>query len=251
MERKRVKILDVLIDAINMDQAIQRISEWIDTKRKSYVCVAPVATVVSALDDDKYLEVLNHADMVTPDGMPIVWVGRAKGYREMGRVCGPDMMKKICIDPCLSHCRHFFFGATDQTLHELQEQLRKWNPDIKICGAIAPPFRDKAQVEDDDVVGRINHAQPDILWVGIGAPKQDYWMALNRDRIDAPVLVGIGAAFDFLAGNKPRAPKWMQKIGMEWFFRLCCEPRRLWRRYVIGNTRFCFEFLKEVLGLRK
>lgn len=249
-ERQRVKILDALVDVLTMDSAINCIESWINKKKKKYVCVAPVSTIVQMLDHKDYCQIVNHADMVTPDGMPIVWVAKAKGHKGISRVCGPDMMTRICVDPCLAHWRHFFFGATTETLELLRKRLKILNPDLKVCGSYAPPFRDRAVKEDDAVIQLINDAQPDILWVGIGSPKQDYWMALNRDRLDAPVIVGIGAAFDFLAGVKPRAPEWMQQIGMEWFFRLCCEPRRLWRRYMIGNSKFLYELLKEALGFR-
>jgi len=250
-QRQRFKVLDILIDAVTMSAVIDRIGCWIDRRQKAYVCVAPVSTVMSAGDDPAYRQVINQADLVTPDGMPLVWIARARGQRAIGRVCGPDLMRQICTDPCLAHWRHFFYGSTSRTLEELQRQLCEWNPDIKICGAVSPPFREEARKEDANVIEQINAAHPDIVWVGLGAPKQDIWMALNRDALEAPVLIGIGAAFDFLAGIKPRAPRWMQKSGLEWLFRLWCEPRRLWRRYVIGNTRFCFEFLKDVCGLRR
>jgi len=249
-QRQRLKILDILIDVIDMEQAIARIGRWIAQCRKVYICVAPVSTVMSAVDDDNYRKVVNQADLVTPDGMPLVWIARARGQRAIGRVCGPDLMRQICTDPCLAHWRHFFYGSTSRTLEELQRQLCEWNPDIKICGAVSPPFREEAQKEDPNVIEQINAARADIVWVGLGAPKQDVWMALNRDALEAPVLIGIGAAFDFLAGIKSRAPRWMQRAGLEWLFRLWCEPRRLWRRYVIGNTRFCWELLKNWMGIR-
>lgn len=251
MQRKRIKILDALVDVLTMGSAINRIESWINEKKKKYVCVAPVSTIVDAIDNEKYRQVVNNADMVIPDGMPIVWIAKAKGQKEIGRVYGPDMMKRICVDPCLAHWRHFFFGATSETLELLRKRLKIVNPDIKICGSYAPPFRDRAVKEDDSIIQMINDAQPDIVWVGIGAPKQDYWMVLNRDQLNVPVIIGIGAAFDFLAGLKPMAPEWVQQIGMEWFFRLCCEPRRLWRRYVIGNSKFLFELLKELIGVRR
>ncbi|MEW5895574.1 MAG: WecB/TagA/CpsF family glycosyltransferase [Candidatus Omnitrophota bacterium] len=249
-ERKRVRVLDILVDVIDMDIAIDRVESWIRQRKKSYICVVPVSTIVEAVDDKDYRRIINNADMVTPDGMPIVWSGRFKGHSKIKRVCGPDFMKKICKDPCLAHWKHFFLGTTPATLKRLERKLRQWNPDIQVCGSYAPPVDEKARAEDESIIAQINGVQPDILWVGMGAPKQDYWMKLNRERLDVPVMIGVGAAFDFLAGVKPRAPEWMQRIGMEWFFRLCCEPRRLWRRYVIGNARFCFEMFKEIFRLR-
>ncbi|HSV43699.1 MAG TPA: WecB/TagA/CpsF family glycosyltransferase, partial [Candidatus Bathyarchaeia archaeon] len=245
-----VKVLDVNVDVIDMDTAIERIGQWIEERRKAYVCVAPVATVVRAIDDQDYQKILEEADMVTPDGMPVVWVARAKGAKEIERVCGPDLIQRVCSDPCLTHWRHFFFGATPSTLEQMEKRLRMLNPDIKIAGTMAPPFRDEAVLESPEVIEEINRARPDILWVGMGSPKQDFWMKVNRPRLDAPVIIGIGAAFDFLAGNKPRAPKWMQRVGLEWLFRLGCEPRRLMSRYVIGNSRFCMEVMLDFLNLR-
>jgi len=250
VERKRVKVLDVNVDVVDMDRAIERIGRWIEERRKAYVCVVPVSSIVAAMDDPAYQAILEEADMVTPDGMPVVWVARAKGAKGIARVCGPDLMKRIFADPCLAHWGHFFFGATEATLKQMEKRLRMLNPDIKIAGTMAPPFRDAAVVESPEVIEEINRARPDILWVGIGSPKQDFWMKAHRLRLNVPVIIGVGAAFDFLAGNKPRAPKWMQRVGLEWLFRLCCEPRRLMSRYVIGNSRFCMELILDVLNLR-
>ena len=247
-QRQRVKILDVFIDILTPQTAIARIEEWVRDRKKAYVAVAPVSTVVAALDDEECRRAVNGADMVTPDGMPVVWAARMKGCKDIQRVCGPDLMRQICVDPCLAHLKHFFFGSSDETLSLLKETLREQNPDIKITGSYAPLFCDRVKKEEADVIRHINQADPDIVWVGLGSPKQDLWMSLHRDELNASVLIGIGAAFDFLAGVKPRAPKWMQKIGLEWLFRLCCEPRRLWRRYLIGNARFVWEILKRGCG---
>jgi N-acetylglucosaminyldiphosphoundecaprenol N-acetyl-beta-D-mannosaminyltransferase len=249
-ERKRVKILDLLIDVVTLQTAADRIRTWVLRKEKAYVCVAPVATVVSALDDVNYRQVVNSAGMVTPDGMPVVWAARMRGTKGIERVYGPDLMRTIFADASFGRAKHFFFGATDETLSLLQKQLKTQHSHLQIVGGYAPPFRPNAQREDQAVIDKINQAQPDILWVGLGSPKQDFWMSIHRNLLNATVIIGIGAAFDFLAGVKPQAPRWMQRSGLEWLFRLCCEPRRLWRRYLIGNIRFCWEMGKEMIGLR-
>jgi N-acetylglucosaminyldiphosphoundecaprenol N-acetyl-beta-D-mannosaminyltransferase len=249
-QRQRIKILDILVDVLTLEKAVYRIEQWVKQRHKAYVCVAPVSTVVEAIDDTDYRRIINNADMVTPDGMPVVWTARLKGQKEIRRVYGPDLMRLICEDPCLSHLKHFFLGATNETLSLLQECLREKNPDIQIMGVFAPPFLKQAQREEKAVIDRINQSGADILWVGLGSPKQDYWISLHRNLLDIPVIIGIGAAFDFLAGVKPQAPVWMRQCGLEWLFRLCCEPRRLWRRYLIGNIRFLWESGKEFLRMR-
>ena len=212
--------------------------------QKSYVCVAPVSSLVDANQDFAYQQILNNADMVTPDGMPVVWLLQAHGNNFVRRTYGPDLMKKLCLETPL---RHYFYGGTESVLNELEQRLKKDRPGIKIVGMCAPPFRPQAVVEPKAVVDAINAVNPDIVWVALGSPKQDYWMQLNRQTIDAPVIIAVGAAFDFLAGVKPQAPKWMQQCGLEWFFRLCSEPKRLWKRYVFGNTLFLIYCIKYLL----
>jgi N-acetylglucosaminyldiphosphoundecaprenol N-acetyl-beta-D-mannosaminyltransferase len=249
MEKKRkyTKILDINVDVTDLRLAINEILRWIDDqkfeKRKAYVCFAPVSTIVQAKDNPAYKRVLDGADMVAPDGMPVVWVMRIWGEKDTGRVCGPDLMESMCYDPRLSHIKHFFFGTTDTTLFLLEKRLRAFNRNIKIVGKMAPPFHSDATLEPQCVIDHINQTKPDILWVALGSPKQNFWMELNRSRLDVPVIIGVGAAFDFLAGVKPRAPKWMQNSGLEWLFRLGCEPRRLWHRYVVLNSRFLYEIM--------
>jgi len=248
-ERKRVPVLGVAVDDIDMSSTLSRIRRWIHERTGVRICVAPVSTIVEASEDPEYRALVNGADLVVPDGMPVVWAARMKGARQAKRVCGPDLMRKICTDYSFTHIKHFFYGTDQDTLALLRSRLQEMNPEINICGAIAPPYFSKAVLESEETIAQINAAEADIVWVGLGAPKQDVWVHLHRECLDAPVLIGIGAAFDFLAGVKPRAPVWMQRCGLEWFFRLCCEPRRLWRRYLVGNTKFLWRIIKEVFGL--
>jgi len=237
-------ILGVKISAVNLSSAAQQIEEWIAAKNKTYVCVAPVSTVMDCQDDADYLRIVNNAGMVTPDGMPVVWLGRRKLGTIVERTYGPDLMTLLCRLSEDKGYKHFFYGGSAEASRLLVENLQKRFPKLRIVGQYAPSFLAPKQKEKPDVIAQINAAQADVLWIGLGSPKQDYWMAMHRAELNVPVIVGAGAAFDFLAGTKPQAPRWMQRSGLEWVFRLCCEPRRLWKRYLLGNTRFVYLLLK-------
>jgi N-acetylglucosaminyldiphosphoundecaprenol N-acetyl-beta-D-mannosaminyltransferase len=179
--------------------------------------------------------------------MPLVWLGRLKGL-DVGRVYGPDLMLALCEQGLAEGWRHYFYGATDDVLADLAARLTGRFPSLQIAGAWAPPFRPLTPDEEVDVIARINGARADLVWVGIGTPKQDFWMAHFRSRLEAPVLIAVGAAFNFHAGHVPQAPRWMMAAGLEWLFRLAMEPRRLWRRYVIGIPRFIWLVARQGLG---
>jgi len=240
-------VLGVKVSRLNLASACQKITEFVLTRQKVYICVAPVSTIVSAQDDPAYRQVINSAAIVTPDGMPLVWIARSRGYRDVERTYGPDLMPVVCREGVARNWRHFFYGAEESTGRRLEEELKKRYPGIVVAGRYSPPFRELTENEAADVIKMINAAQADIVWVGLGSPKQDFWIAANRGKLNAPVLIGIGAAFDFLAGTKPQAPGWMRSAGLEWLFRLACEPSRLWRRYLIGNTKFLYFLLREAV----
>ena len=242
---KRYNLLGVSVSVTDVDRAYQTITRWIDRRDKQYICVCPVSTIVDCQKDERYKTIVNHAGMVTPDGMPVMWMGRLKGHPDIRRTYGPDLMRTVCRLGQERGIKHFFYGGTEETNARLVEQLKTEYPAIQIAGSYAPPFLACGELEKEVVLERIRQVRPDILWIGLGSPKQDYWMANHRERLDVPVLVGVGAAFDFLAGVKPQAPPWMQKSGLEWLFRLGSEPRRLWKRYLFGNTVFVFLILKE------
>lgn len=245
---ERVDILGVRISAVTIDSACRIIEGWIKERRKRYVCVAPVSTIVDCQRDGAYRNIINTADMVTPDGMPVVWLARAKGYSYVDRTYGSDLMRTICSRGVSQGLRHYFFGATPEVLQHLKQYLQKQFPGINIVGMISGPFRPRAELEQEDVIAAINDTQADILWIGLGSPKQDFWMQLHRGRLEAPVMIAVGAAFDFVAGVKHQAPRCMQRSGLEWLFRLICEPRRLWKRYLIGNSLFLYYVLKDFMG---
>ena len=246
MSNKIIELLGVKISITNLLMAYEFIKHMITQRQKGYVCVAPVATLVDSQRIKGYREVINQAVMVTPDGMPVVWLAKLKGAKEIQRTYGPDLMRLVCNNGQNLGLRHFFYGATQQTLVQLQNCLKALYPKIEIVGAYAPGFQSQAERISDELVRLINDAKADILWVGLGSPKQDFWMHINRSLLNVPVMVGAGAAFDFLSGAKPQAPIWMQRSGLEWFFRFCCEPRRLWRRYLIGNSLFIFYILRDL-----
>ncbi|MDP2652731.1 MAG: WecB/TagA/CpsF family glycosyltransferase [Candidatus Omnitrophota bacterium] len=245
-ELESFTVLGVRIHATNLAAACRTVEEWIRTRTRTYVCVAPVSTVMDCQDDPQYREIVNNAGMTTPDGMPLVWIGRRRGHADIQRTYGPDLMLALCDMSQRTGFRHYFYGGTGESLARLAQRLMKMFPALNIAGSHAPGMLGIGERESDSVLEKINHCRPDILWVGLGSPKQDYWMSLHRERLDVPVIIGAGAAFDFHAGNKPQAPRWMQRSGLEWLFRFCCEPRRLWRRYLVGNTRFIFLLLREM-----
>ncbi len=242
-----IDLLGVKVSRVNLSTAKDQICQWVREKERVYVCVAPASTLVEARKDIQYRGVVNHAAMVTPDGMPVVWLAKMKGCQDIARTYGPDLMRLLCQQPGL---KHYFFGSTTEVIRRLDEKLRAQNPNILIVGKQSPEYKPQVQMEDEATIKAINDAQADILWVGLGSPKQDLWMFLHRPRLNASVIIGVGAAFDFLSGVKPQAPGWMQCCGLEWFFRLCCEPGRLWKRYLVGNTKFIYFAIEDLLKKR-
>jgi N-acetylglucosaminyldiphosphoundecaprenol N-acetyl-beta-D-mannosaminyltransferase len=228
----RVNVLGVEVSAIDPQTAIGRIREWIDSDLRHYVCVRDVHGVMQSQRDPELMRIHREAGMVTPDGMPLVWCGRLAGADWMRRVYGPDLMLSVCGESEIAEWRHFLYGAGDGVADELAANLRKRFPEIQIVGTHTPPFRDLTEDEVQHTVEMINAASPDIVWVGLSTPKQEHWMSRFRGALDAPVLIGVGAAFDMHAGRVPQAPMWMRRSGLEWLFRLSVEPRRLWRRYL-------------------
>ena len=224
-------ILGVGVSAINMDDAIALINRWVEERTPNYVCVTGVHGVMESRSDPRLFDIHNRAGLVCPDGMPLVWISHWRGAKGVERVYGPDLMRAISTRSAARGYRHFYFGGAPGVADKLAASLVAAYPGLEVAGTYCPPFRALTPEEDAEVVARINAAAPDIVWVGLSTPKQERWMASHVGRINAPVLIGVGAAFDFLAGIKRQAPVWMQKRGLEWLFRLCTEPRRLWRRY--------------------
>ena len=246
----RVNILGVGVSPINMEMAVNFIFDWIYKREPHYVCVSNVYTIMESQRDPALKRIHNAAGLVTPDGMPLVWLSRLMGFRRVERVCGPDLLLAICERSTRTGFRHFFYGGAPGVAEKLVVRLRSRFPDLRIAGTYSPPFRPLTQEEDLSIVEHINSSKPDIVWVGTGTPKQDHWMGEHVGRLCAPVLVGVGAAFDFHSGSKKQAPRWMQKSGLEWSFRLMTEPRRLWRRYLVNNPLFLWLIFLQALGVR-
>jgi N-acetylglucosaminyldiphosphoundecaprenol N-acetyl-beta-D-mannosaminyltransferase len=230
--------------------------EWIETavaaRAQAYVCVAAVHTVMEAREDAELQAAVEGAAFTVPDGQPLVWALRALGHDISTRVYGPDLMARACERAAATGQRQYLYGGRDESaLTALTDNLRERFPELQIAGSWSPPFRALSEQELDAVAARINDAQPDVVWVGIGVPKQEKWMAAMRTRLDAPVLIGVGAAFDFHAGLVPQAPGWLQRHGLEWAFRLVQEPRRLWRRYARHNPRFVAAFARQWASERR
>jgi N-acetylglucosaminyldiphosphoundecaprenol N-acetyl-beta-D-mannosaminyltransferase len=205
--------------------------------------------VVLARDDARHMQALRTADMVVPDGMPLVWIARLRGRSHMRRVCGPDLLRAVCARSVGAGWRHYFFGGAPGVADQLAQRLAERHPGLQVAGTDAPPFRPPTPQELDRALERMRAARPDIVWIGLGCPRQEQWMLENRARLPGTVLIGVGAAFDFETGRVRRAPPWMQKHGLEWLHRLVSEPRRLWRRYLILGPRFAVGSLVEAAGM--
>jgi N-acetylglucosaminyldiphosphoundecaprenol N-acetyl-beta-D-mannosaminyltransferase len=234
----RVDVLGVGISAIDMPTALHLIDQWILQGDCRYICVTGVHGVMESQRDPVLRRVHNRSGLTVPDGMPLVWAGWAAGARHMDRVYGPDLMLAACERATARGYSSFFYGGRPGVAERLTARLVGAFPGLKIVGTYAPPFRELSAQEDEKVVQLISAAQPDLVWVGLGTPKQELWMAAHAHRIDAGVLIGVGAAFDIHAGLTRQAAHWMQRSGLEWAFRLAQEPRRLWRRYLYNNPRF-------------
>lgn len=234
-------VFGVGVDIISHDQAIETIAGWAKNLESRYVCAANAHMTIEARDNIDFMELLNNADMVIPDGMPLVWVLRTLGYRTVRRLRGPDLMLSLCKHASVIDLPVALYGGREGDSGKLVSRLSEMFPGLRISCVISPPFRSITSEENQEYTQRLNESQAGIIFVGIGCPKQEYWMASHKGDIQA-VMIGVGAAFDFISGTKSEAPMWMRKIGMEWFYRLISEPRRLWRRYIYTNSRFLLLF---------
>jgi N-acetylglucosaminyldiphosphoundecaprenol N-acetyl-beta-D-mannosaminyltransferase len=245
-ERLTGDILGVRIDALDWDTASNRILAWAHTHESRYVAVCNVHVVVSATRDAANWQVINGADIATPDGAPVAWMLRRLGFAGQTRVSGPDLMLVLCERCAAEGLSVYYYGSTKLTLEALSVYLRQEFPQLVIGGMESPPFRLLTTEEDAATVERINASGAGIVFVGLGCPKQEHWMAAHRGQINA-VTIGVGAAFDFHAGTVKRAPKWMRENGWEWLYRLLSEPLRLWKRYLVTNTLFILGVARQLL----
>lgn len=247
----RTNVLGVGISLINMPMALDQIRQWIARRDRQYVSVCTVHTVMECQRNDGLRRIVNRAGMVTPDGMPLVWLSRLAGHGYVSRVYGPDLMLAELAASVSAGHRHFFFGGRDGVADRLAGNMREKFPGLEIVGTMTPAIGSAAELCTPETAAAINQARPDVVWVGVSSPKQEFWMACMRPLLEAPVLIGVGAAFDFHSGGVKQAPRWMQRSGLEWLFRLLLEPRRLWRRYLVDNPWFLFELARQKLGLKR
>lgn len=230
-------ILGVNIAAIDMEWTLEYFKKHIKDLSGDYVCVSNVHTTVTSFEDPEYCDIQNGSIMALPDGGPLSSVGRKRGHSKMARVTGPSLMGEIFNISVENGYRHYFYGSTEETLEKLSSKLEEKYPGLQISGVHSPPFRPITEEEDGKIVKMINDTNPDFVWIGLGAPKQEKWMAIHQGEIKG-LMLGVGAGFDYYADNIKRAPEWMQRINMEWFYRLLQDPKRLFNRYMKTNFKF-------------
>ena len=241
-------VLDIPLAVIDYERTLDWIDAAVERRDRGYICVAAVHTVMACQHDEQLREAVLGADLTVPDGQPLVWALNLLGSRLSDRVYGPELMERACARAARTGRRFYLYGGRNQgALQELARNLRLRHPGVQIVGGYAPPFRELTPEEEASVAADIRRTGADVVWVGIGVPKQEKWMARMRDRLDAPVLIGVGAAFDFHAGLVPQAPPRLQKLGLEWAYRLLQEPTRLWRRYLRYNPWFVTGFVRQYL----
>jgi N-acetylglucosaminyldiphosphoundecaprenol N-acetyl-beta-D-mannosaminyltransferase len=240
----RVDVLGIQVSATNLDETVETFARWIERGDRQLVCVTDMNSLLHARADEQLTKLFNTSGLTVPDGMPLVWAGRKAGFARMDRVAGPDLLERVMAEAAERGWTQYFYGGSEGVAADLRDRFQERHPALKVVGVECPPFRPLTEAEDAEAVARMNEARPDIVWVGLGAPKQERWMAEHRDRLNATILIGVGAAFDFHTGRLDRAPRWMQRAGLEWSYRLYKEPRRLWRRYVLGIPRFALGILR-------
>lgn len=244
------RVLGVRVNAVQIPQVVDWMEYCIhDRGGARYVAVTGMHGVTESHQNAEFRSVLNDADLVVPDGMPLVWLGRLRGFSHLARrVYGPELMETFCRETGAKY-RHFFYGGAPGIADRLA-QVEQERHGIRIAGTYCPPFRPLTEEEDKAVIAMINEAAPDVVWIGLSTPKQERWMHEHRNRLNVPLLLGVGAAFDLNSGQLKQAPEWMRERGLEWLFRLLAEPRRLWRRYLVQGSRFVWNVLLELTALR-
>jgi N-acetylglucosaminyldiphosphoundecaprenol N-acetyl-beta-D-mannosaminyltransferase len=238
MSSRRIEIVGTKVSVVTLPDVLRTFESWITDRSGRYVVCRDVHGVIRARNDKSLQATQERADIVTPDGVPLVWTAKLLGCRDIARVCGPDLLLASVERGIKLGWRHYFYGGTPETVERLEQRLKSKFPDMNVVGRYSPPFRPTTPEEDEQACERIRACGADFVWIGLGSPKQEFWMADNTHRCGGAVLVGVGAAFDFHAGTVARAPKWMRESGLEWAHRLIKEPRRLWRRYFATAPQF-------------
>ncbi len=242
----QARVIGANINALSWQEALDTLSNWAIAGDSRYVCICNVHSVVTAYIDPTFAQVINSADMATPDGAPVAWMLRQLGFQGQQRINGPDLMWKYCDLAQSTEQSIYLYGGMPETLEILQQKLASAFPKLKIAGSYAPPFRALTPEEDHAIIDKINQSGASTVWVSLGCPKQENWMQSKKGRVNS-VMIGVGAAFDYHAQTIKRAPQWMQAAGLEWFHRLSSEPRRLWRRYLLTNSLFILLAIRQLL----
>jgi N-acetylglucosaminyldiphosphoundecaprenol N-acetyl-beta-D-mannosaminyltransferase len=243
-------VLRSTIHAVQIEDVKEIFERWISARERShYVAVCNVHVIMEAYNDKNFRNVLASADLAVPDGMPLIWAGRRLGFRLPRRVYGPDLFLEFSRATASKGYKHFLCGGHPGVPERVAAKLEQSYPGLQVAGTCAPPFGKHSKKEQEELLSRINKSGADVLWVAFGCPKQELWMYENRDRLNVPVVVGVGQAFDIVADRVPQAPRWARNAGLEWAFRLAIEPRRLWRRYLIYNTQFVLCTALEEMGM--
>ena len=249
-KQNRVRVVSLLPDVVNHESSIEKISDLVKGGKGGYVCFSTVHMTMEGYDNPEFAKVVNGADLIVTDGMPIVWMQRLQGAKNASRVRANDLMVTLCRYAEKNNLSVGFYGGKQEVIDAILKRADRDFPNLPVAYAFSPPFRPLTKEEDAKITAEINRAKPDILFMGLGCPKQENWMAAHKDKLTS-VMLGVGASFDFYAGNVKESPEWMGKLGLEWLFRLTQEPKRLWRRYLILNPRFMWLAAMQLLGLKK
>jgi N-acetylglucosaminyldiphosphoundecaprenol N-acetyl-beta-D-mannosaminyltransferase len=241
-------ILGVPISLIDLKTALGTILGWTQNRIARYVCIRDVHGLMISLRDPAMMDIHRAAGMITPDGMPLVWISKWRSKLPVGRVCGTDLVDALCKAGQGMGLRHYFFGGKPGVAEQMIRNLKAKYPELTVAGSHTPPFRSLTEEEDAAVIDAINKSGAQVVWVGLSTPKQEFWMRDHVGRLNGATLIGVGAAFDFHSGAVTRAPKWMQQSGLEWLHRLLSEPRRLWRRYLVIAPAFILKIVREEIG---
>lgn len=248
---QRVNVLGIGVSPVNMMRAAESVNRTIAKKEKGYVCVTGVHGIIESQRDPELQAIHNRSFMTVPDGMPLVWIGRILGHRNIGRVYGPDLMTEVCQAGVAKQWSHFLYGGQKGVAEQLAKNLQERFPGIRIAGTFTPPFRPLNENEEAALKKQVASARPDCFWVGLSTPKQERFMAEYMDRLDVSVMFGVGAAFDVHTGRMVDAPEWIKAAGLQWLHRLCQEPRRLWKRYLVNNPLFLVKVFAQLFGLKR
>jgi N-acetylglucosaminyldiphosphoundecaprenol N-acetyl-beta-D-mannosaminyltransferase len=250
-EVNRANVLGVGVSAINMEDAVRLSERLICEKGRGYVCLTGVHGVIEAQSNPGFRKILNSSFLTTPDGMPMVWVGRCQGFSRIRRVYGPDYMLELCRISVEKGYKHFFYGGKPGVAQDLAIALTNRFPGLRVVGAFTPPFRSLSPSEESELEELVERSEADVLWVGLSTPKQEQFMYSLKDKLNVKLMAGVGAAFDIHTGRINDAPEWMKITGLQWLHRLIQDPHRLWKRYCINNPKFVWKISLQLIGLRR